>query len=101
MASYSHALRQAHREDYNVRWASLFLQTLWHLAMIAARVSAIVAFASVYKAWIFVAIGKSSFLVEKQFFFLSFKTVVWKFDVQGSVILVCTTSGTVQQKYLF
>ena len=81
MASYSHALRQAHREDYNVRWASLFLQTLWHLAMIAARVSAIVAFASVYKAWIFVAIGKSSFWVEQQFF--SFRTAVWKFSVHG------------------
>ena len=49
--------------------------------MIAARVSAIVAFASVYKAWIFVAIGKSSFLVEKQFF--SFRTAVWKFSVHG------------------
>lgn len=59
MASYSHALRQAHRDDYHVKWSSLCLQTLWHLAMIAARVSAIVAFASVYKGWIFVAIGNN------------------------------------------
>ncbi len=58
VASYSHALRQAHRDDYRVRWAALLLQTLWHLCMIAARVAALVAFASLYKGWVFVVIGE-------------------------------------------
>ncbi len=65
MASYSHALRQAHRDDYRVHWDSMLLHTLWHLALIAARVSAIVAFTSTYKGWIFVIIGECHRKIEE------------------------------------
>ena len=55
---YNHALRQAHREEYYLQWPGLVLHTVWHIGVVAARVAALVAFASLYKAWVFLFIGK-------------------------------------------
>ena len=57
VAAYTHALRRAYKHEYRVYWPALLLQTLWHMAMAAARVAALVAFASVFKGYVFVVIG--------------------------------------------
>lgn len=57
VAAYSHALRRAYREHYRVMWPGLLLQTLWHMSTTAARVFALVAFASLFKAWLFLLLG--------------------------------------------
>ncbi len=58
VAAYNHALRQAYKDNYSIFWPGLILQTLWHMGMVASRVAAMVAFASVFKAWVFLVIGK-------------------------------------------
>ena len=58
VAAYNNALRQAYRDNYRVYWPGLTLQTLWHIFMVASRVAAIVAFASVFKSWIFLVLGE-------------------------------------------
>ncbi len=58
VAAYSHALRCAYRNNYTVSWSGLTLQTVWHISMVAARVSAIVAFASIYQEWVFLVVGE-------------------------------------------
>ena len=60
VAAYSHALRRAYREHYRVIWPGLLLQTVWHMATIASRVFALVAFASLFKEWIFMLLGMLS-----------------------------------------
>ena len=58
VASYSHALRQAYNHKYTLSWPGLMIQTLWHMSLAAARVMCLVAFAAIFKAWIFLVIGK-------------------------------------------
>lgn len=63
VTAYNHALRKAYKGDYVISWPSLLLQTLWHIAMVASRVAAIVLFTSLYKAWIFLFLGNCSIYV--------------------------------------
>ena len=58
VAVYTHALRQSYRDSYRNIWPGLILQTLWLMAMAAARVLALVLFASIFNSWVFLVLGE-------------------------------------------
>eukprot|EP00057_Strongylocentrotus_purpuratus_P026360 XP_011680834.1 PREDICTED: uncharacterized protein LOC590700 [Strongylocentrotus purpuratus] len=57
LGAYSRAHRKVRRDKKVVSWPGLVLQTLWRIGMISSRVMALVLFASVFKAYIFLAVG--------------------------------------------
>ncbi|XP_041484029.1 uncharacterized protein LOC121430726 [Lytechinus variegatus] len=57
LGAYSRAHRKVRRDKKIVSWPGLVLQTIWRIGMISSRVMALVLFASVFKAFIFLAVG--------------------------------------------
>ncbi|XP_063968284.1 uncharacterized protein LOC135157244 [Lytechinus pictus] len=57
LGAYSRAHRKVRRDKKIVSWPGLVLQTIWRIGMISSRVMALVLFASVFKAYIFLAVG--------------------------------------------
>ncbi|ESP00605.1 hypothetical protein LOTGIDRAFT_157886 [Lottia gigantea] len=57
ITAYTDALRLAYQVGYTRRWIGLILHTIWRNFMITARVTALVLFASVFKAWVFLVVG--------------------------------------------
>ncbi|XP_071117324.1 uncharacterized protein [Haliotis cracherodii] len=57
LTAYGDGLRLAYRDLYRRNWGGLVVHWLWQTFMTAARVMALVMFATVFKAWVFLAAG--------------------------------------------
>ena len=58
MVAYTKALRTAAARHKRVSFTGVLLQTIWRAGMVAGRIIAIVLFASVFKHWVFLILGK-------------------------------------------
>ncbi|XP_067679346.1 uncharacterized protein [Haliotis asinina] len=57
LTAYADGLRLAYRDLYRRNWFGLAVHWLWQTFMTSARVMALVMFATVFKAWVFLAAG--------------------------------------------
>lgn len=58
IAVYSRIHRRVREDKKVVSWPGVVLQAVWRIGMISSRVIALVLFATVFKAYVFLVIGK-------------------------------------------
>ena len=58
VVAYSRAHRRVRTDKKVVSWPGVVLQTIWRIGMISSRVVALVLFASAFKAYTFIVVGK-------------------------------------------